>query len=82
MDSCTNIFLFADNGKSFDSDVKQFKYIKLEERLEQLYNVAFGNVLGRETAYVEIGCLEFREGMKEEMLRATGMLTDYSDYTV
>ena len=70
------------NGESFDPDAQQFKYVKLEERLEQLYDVVFGNVLVREMAYVEIGRLEFREGIKEEILRAAGMLTDYSDYTV
>ena len=70
------------NGESFDPDAKQFKYVKPEERLEQLYKVLFGNMLGRDTAYVEIGRLEFREEIKEEILRAAGMMTNYSNYKV
>ena len=73
--------LLAD-GESFDPNDKQHKYIKLEDRLKRLYCVVFGNVLGDATPYEQVGQLTFREDIKERIIRAAGLLTDYSDYTV
>lgn len=70
------------NSESFDPNDKQHKYIKLEDRLKRLYCVVFGNVLGDATPYEQVGQLTFREDIKERIIRAAGLLTDYSDYTV
>ena len=71
-----------ENGESFDPNAKQFKYVKLEERLKRMYDVIFGDVLWIETPYVQIGNISFEKGIKEEVLRAAGLLTEYSDYTI
>ena len=75
-----SFFCLLKKGESFDPSAEQFEYVKPEERLQQLYNTLFGNVLGRDTACIEIGRLEFREEIKDEILRAAGMMTNYSNY--
>ena len=70
-----------EHGESFNTKENPRGEIQLDERLKKVYYAIFGNVLAG-TSCLQIGKLEFGEDIREKLLRAAGLFTSFSDYTV
>ena len=70
-----------EHGESFNTKENPHGEIQLDERLKKVYYAIFGNVLAG-TSCLQIGKLEFGEDIREKLLRAAGLFTSFSDYTV